>query len=179
MASSGKKSERCLRVMVWIQWGIGVNLVGRARKCHKTSACNLVVSYWCYRDLIYCCCRPSKYKTPVQHLYNASPTSSTLDKHCANATRVLRAQWEVYKIVHQNHSRKTQDNDPMPGKCWSGIRSLSCVFLVINLHSLEIWPRLSRGVRHLNHHGTLTQQWNRDINPITLRNCAVLFFRVI
>ena len=118
MASFGKKVSDACGVMVWIQWGRGVNLVGRARKCHKTSACNLVVSYKCYRDLIYYCCRPSKYKTPVQHLYNAGPTSSTLDKHCANATRVLRAHWEVYKIVHQNHSRKTQDNDQMLGQRW-------------------------------------------------------------
>ena len=88
LRSEKKVSDAC-GVMVWIQWwGIGVNLVDRARKCHKTSACNLVVAYWCYRDLIYCCCRPSKYKTPVQHLYNAGPKSWTLDNHCANATRV-------------------------------------------------------------------------------------------
>ena len=61
---------------------ISVNLVGRARKCHKTNACNCVVSYQCYRDLIYCCCKPSKHRTPVhQCLYAALNRAYAISWH--------------------------------------------------------------------------------------------------
>ena len=56
--------------------------------------------------------RPSKYKTPLQRLYNVGPTSSTLDKHCANATRVLRATGKCIKsytrIIPEKHKTMIQ-----------------------------------------------------------------------
>ena len=36
---------------------------------------------------------PGKYKTFVQHLYNAAPTSSTLVQHCINVIQMFCVRW--------------------------------------------------------------------------------------